>query len=174
MKGAFCWTVSPIVLPVLRWTSGVHNRMLAAALGDRVSRDDLLILMHGSAMADEDQTPAGAYKHAMRNGAANESVTKARQAWERFVYESLEAARRTGNRELALAILAEGMHALMDSTSPAHRGFQPWHGDSHDYPGIPGHVSKDNNPSGADSRATVDLLRAYYDAYAQGKPFRLP
>jgi len=126
-----------------------------------------------SQFVDNDQTSAGAYKHAMRDGATNQPAMAAQDAWGQFIYDSLTAARRTGNRALALSILGERMHALMDSTAPAHRGFQPWSSSFCDNLNVR-HFFKDRSIDAQTELKTAALLRTYYEAYLTGAPFHLP
>jgi RHS repeat-associated protein len=77
------------------------------------------------------QTDAYSYMHAMSSAALTKE--QAMVKYEQFVADKLNAfktqiacARNVLQRKAAYAQLGQAMHAVMDSTSPAHRGFQKW------------------------------------------------
>lgn len=75
-----------------------------------------------------------ALQHAMRG--PDQSVEEAKQLYNDFVANNEEIATRTqvdfwlagnsGYSDKALASFAAALHAVTDSTSPAHEGFQVW------------------------------------------------
>jgi RHS repeat-associated protein len=91
---------------------------------------DREILKQQQEVADEDQSAAGSYKHAMRS--PNESIRHARAKFNEDVENEIFWARVSecqGNHQQALKRLGNAIHALQDATSPEHRGFQEWDGD---------------------------------------------
>ncbi len=82
------------------------------------------------------QSEANSYQHAMR--APYESVASAKAKMGAFVLERVRIARDEAKKaretcdleklKKALVKFGEGMHPVMDSTSPAHEGFQVWFG----------------------------------------------
>ena len=100
------------------------------------------------------QDTANSHWHAMSNGAVNETAAEARAKYEKYVDEQL--------RTCTCAGLARALHAIQDSYSPAHAGFQPWDGSK-----VPSplHVFKDSYPSKAVRQkavnASVSTIRRY-------------
>jgi hypothetical protein len=90
---------------------------------------------------DEDQSIEGSYKHAMR--APGQSVNDAYISAALFVMESVLTARelqteymKNGGKGFsphALYAIGIGLHTVIDNTSPAHTGYQVWHGLSGGY-----------------------------------------
>jgi RHS repeat-associated protein len=86
------------------------------------------------------QRSANSYQHAMRNGAANESVQAAAAKYGEFISDNTRQAIIYSDKArdehlygcenigLALFYLGRAFHAYSDSTSPAHKGFQAWWG----------------------------------------------
>ncbi|HBP87890.1 MAG TPA: hypothetical protein DD706_09360 [Nitrospiraceae bacterium] len=64
------------------------------------------------------QDPENAFRHAMRDGFNNQSVAEAQAFYQNWV-NSQGASSYLGD-------IADALHALQDSFSPAHEGFQPW------------------------------------------------
>jgi hypothetical protein len=79
------------------------------------------VLRDASRYTDEDQTPGGSPKHAMAiPGTSPEDAIAATQS---FIQRQIKAARFAacrGARESALFLLGQALHAIMDSSSPAH------------------------------------------------------
>jgi hypothetical protein len=92
---------------------------------------DRAILRNQQVVADQDQTPADQYRHAMRDGTTNQTVADAMRLANDYVRDRLDSARQfeaMGEHERAMLELGLAIHTLQDSTSPAHHGFQPWGG----------------------------------------------
>lgn len=92
---------------------------------------DRAILKAQQPIADQDQSPADQYTHAMRDGTANQSVADAERMANNYVHARLNEARSdecAGKHEDAMRELGLAIHTLQDSTSPSHIGFQPWGG----------------------------------------------
>ena len=66
------------------------------------------------------QDPENAYEHAMRDGYNNQSVAEAQALYQNWV--------NSQGASSDLADIADALHALQDSFSPAHVGFLPWNG----------------------------------------------
>jgi len=111
------------------WPPGTHEQIIDKALKDKLTEKEREILKNESKAVDRDQSTAGSYKHGMR--APDQSVENARQAHEKYIADNLKNAiqqQKAGNREEALRALGRGIHALSDSTSPTHEGYQVWYG----------------------------------------------
>jgi RHS repeat-associated protein len=125
-----------------KWPTKIHNQIIDAAfpnltpaqrqiLKDVSAHQDAFLTDH-TIMGG--QAAAVSFQHAMR--APGQSVTEAQQEYEDFVSMNEDQATRTqidfwaaGNPGLsndALAQFAAALHAVLDSTSPAHSGFQAW------------------------------------------------
>jgi len=129
-----------------KYTFKVHQRANAEGVyrnfkgSDRLSirkkdeeemRDKIDALNKGTAYADQDQFQTGAtsFRHAMRNGDVNQTVTDAANASDAFVRQQFALAKKLlseGNIEEAYFQFAIGLHTLQDATSPSHGGFQAW------------------------------------------------
>lgn len=89
-------------------------------------------IKRGSQRVDKDQSIKSSFQHAMR--APGQSVDDAREKTEKFVSEKFGVYHHemeSGKTKEAYEALGEAMHPVMDSTSPAHEGFQAWEGLSH-------------------------------------------
>jgi hypothetical protein len=167
------------------WFTPVHNQIIEAALSDKVHGSDLDILKRASRYVDDDQSVARSYKHAMR--APWELVFTAEREWHTFIQEQFDDSIRQIKSDVfigSMFALGEGMHALMDGTSPRHRGFKPWYGfgkegvrcpESDSLPWglanyarviahavIPGEFIANKYVRGKDFQEAVDLVRNYY------------
>jgi RHS repeat-associated protein len=113
------------------WGTDGHNILINEAFSD-LPKNIVSQLRRASAGADAPryQTAATAYRHGMR--APNETPDQANEKTQLFIYASKKDAIMAwcrGSREEAMRLLGYGMHALMDTYSPAHRvdGVpQPW------------------------------------------------
>lgn len=110
----------------------VHQRAVGRALFEKLPPNEIRTLQDAVKEADnkEYQTKEMSHRHAM----TQEGLTKpqARKMANDFVRSELETAKRfqaAGNRPEALRHLGFAMHAMQDATSPAHQGFQVYHGD---------------------------------------------
>jgi hypothetical protein len=138
------WGTSGHTIIASRWLTKYSNyKWIEGSSVDVVGLVDL-----GSQKVDGDtgsstdflnaQSQANSYQHAMRSPL--QSVASARAEMERFVREKVNAARNmaiVARRECdveklkkAVTLFGEGMHPVMDSTSPSHSGFQVWFGPS--------------------------------------------
>jgi RHS repeat-associated protein len=119
------------------WPTGIHNDIIDAAFPN-LSPAQRQILKDVS--AHQDGIPSGgqsgplSYEHAMRG--PGQSVGEAEADFNDFVSMNEDQAMKTqvsfwlsgktGFSEKALAEFAAALHAIEDSTSPAHAGFQLW------------------------------------------------
>ena len=108
------------------WATGRHNAWLSELFYRYIPQNDIYILMKAGEDLDADQSEEVQYMHAMAGGF--ESPEHAEKQWRAFVCRELKTAIRAPSHPMAMYELGRGLHALMDSTSPSHAGFQPWPG----------------------------------------------
>ena len=114
------------------WPSkmGVHVHQWSAdrMLTDRLSPQELEMLKQGlkDADASEYQDVEDSYRHAMTGN--EKSKTDARKKANDFVRDELNKARNASNPADAMKHLSLAMHAMQDSTSPAHADFRKYAG----------------------------------------------
>lgn len=114
----------------LAWTSQktvwVHQRATYLVIGRHLSREEnkVLAYSHFAADAPEFQGPNSNHRHAMRR--EKQTVPQARQDANDFVRQQFSKAWSANTRHEALTEFGLALHALQDSTSPAHAGFQEW------------------------------------------------
>jgi hypothetical protein len=115
--------------PLGLWSTEAHNFFIQNTFGSE-SPNNTQNIVSGSAFADSPlfQGPGSAYMHAMSSTLLSKSEAKKRycayikkymNAYNRFKNDGL-------NRAFAYQALGMAMHAVMDSTSPSHSGFQTW------------------------------------------------
>src|SRR5205085_2267622 len=108
--------------PTGLWSPQAHDKILEYALRDRLSKQDIAALQRASREFDKaTQGVKDAYKHSMRE--RGESIQSALAKRDQFVNDSLKQARaahQAGDHAGALKKLGEGLHPLMDSSSPMH------------------------------------------------------
>jgi len=114
------------------WPTPVHHNLLDAAFGQKsamakiISKEQLSELKRGSDRADSpwiggrgtlfgNQSDAKEYIHGMKP--KNMSVAEAKKSADNCVSDHVKTFVQTGDFEQ----LGEGLHTLMDETSPAHR-----------------------------------------------------
>ncbi len=124
------------------WATDAHNYFIDLMFPNLPSaiRD---IIKEGSAYADkpEFQGPNYAFMHAMSS--TNMSPDEAQRKMCEYIKNTMadaNDARRDGNGNYWF-LLGMALHPAMDSTSPAHEGFQMWHGifkDGNKHGGMPG------------------------------------
>ncbi len=120
-----------------RWPARIHNQIIDAAF-PTLSPAQREILKEVSLEQDSllggGQSPTLAFQHGMRG--PGQSVADAQAAYNAFVADHLNRATQAqinfwahGNAGLsndALKQFAMALHAILDSTSPEHLGFQEW------------------------------------------------
>jgi len=103
----------------------VHQEIIRRVLGGRVTPEQLRILMQGQEDFDRGtQDEVYAHMHAMRR--RGEKRQDARRKANRFIRQQICIARRLaaeGHTADAMRNLAQAIHTLQDSTSPAHANF---------------------------------------------------
>jgi len=103
----------------------VHQAIVKRVLGNKVTPEELRILMQEQEDFDKNtQDEVYAYMHAMRM--RGESREDARRKANRFIRQQICIARRlaaAGQIADAMHNLAQAIHTLQDSASPAHANF---------------------------------------------------
>ena len=128
----------------------------------------------GSAEADylynQGSSPLDAAKHAMST--PQNSPEDARKLYCKYIKDQLNKfniqmanAKSTLAKKAAYAQLGKGLHAVMDSTSPAHRGFQVWAGDASKHGPFVKHIHEHTIESkeqmGPHIQETTDKMKNY-------------
>ena len=159
--------------PLGLWPTGaydsqnVHGNSITRVLGSKLPANDITLLINQQVAADEDQTAAGSYKHAMRS--PNQTVAQAMALANAFVRFQIEQARRmekNGCHDQAMQHLGNAIHTLQDTSSPMHNGFQVWDGNTHSWDALQHGLGEDFDP-GAGSQldqATGDALKYFNGA----------
>jgi hypothetical protein len=117
--------------PLGLWSTGGHNAIINDEFRN-FTPDQIAAIQEGSARVDAMSNQLGdtAYLHAMRS--LDESVEHAKQRACEFikkkmdVYNALKISPNPRVRRIAYQALGEAIHPVMDSTSPAHAGWQVW------------------------------------------------
>jgi RHS repeat-associated protein len=120
-----------------KWPTKIHNQIIDAAFPN-LTATQRQILRDVSAQQDAilsgGQGNSLAFQHAMRG--PGQSVEEAQADYNKFVSMNEDEATKDqinfwlagnpGYSDKALAEFAAALHAVLDSTSPAHAGFQLW------------------------------------------------
>ena len=146
------------------WTMAIHNRLIRGAF-PKLSLNGQWRLTDASAMVDSlypGQLESTAYQHAM--SLPGEDPARAAAKWLQFIQIQTDKAKTCGTDHWdALWEFGKGLHALADSTSPAHVGFQPWFWLPTRSEFIAHHrLEEDISPN--DYERTITLMRHYYQA----------
>ncbi len=120
-----------------KWPTRIHNQIIDTAFpGLTAEQRQILknVSAHQDSILSGGQGNNLAFQHAMRG--PGESVEQAEADFNAFVSMNEDEATRTqinswlagnpGYDDKALAEFAAALHAILDSTSPAHAGFQLW------------------------------------------------
>ena len=123
-----------------KWPTPIHNQIYTAALAQALTPEQMQIVQSVSAGQDSilggGQFNSVAFEHAMRG--PDQSIMQAETQYNSFVSGQVQAAQEAqikfwkanpGSHSLsdeALVHFAMALHAVADSTSPAHAGFQLW------------------------------------------------
>lgn len=120
--------------PLGLWSKEAHEAIIRAAFPS-LPKQYLDQVMQGSADVDApaNQIPfiGDSYQHAMRD--KGQSVENAKSKYCQFIqanFREFQLFKDNPNpkiRNRAYRRLGRALHPLMDSTSPAHAGFQEWH-----------------------------------------------
>jgi RHS repeat-associated protein len=162
------------------WLTGAHNTILDYAFGGVLDSDDINILKDASAFQDEAFNHIyHQYMHEMR--APWQTVEQAEKLYNDFLCQEINRAislEKLGRHYEALFTLGRGMHALMDSTSPSHRGFQVWLGGTESnfvsnlkagWSGLEHTMSEASMSLSAESEA-IFRIKEYFDKFKKGCP----
>lgn len=127
----YCYVVNnPIKLydPNGMWPAAVHDRMIREAFGGTISQDQFVVLSLASRYADkgEFQTINNSFRHAMTPAGWSQST--AQNYYNNFISDQFLKAVSLGSTDQALFQLGIAFHAIMDNSSPTHKGFQDWKG----------------------------------------------
>jgi RHS repeat-associated protein len=115
--------------PLGLWSTDAHNYFIDTVFkGLNPAIQD--IIKNGSAYADsmQFQDPSHSYIHAMSSDSL--SPTESKKAMCKFIKDYMGQAEyaKENNDAHYWFYLGMALHPVMDSTSPAHEGFQKWHG----------------------------------------------
>ncbi len=131
MEGDPLNAVDPVGLWASQMGAYVHQRAGFQVFGAEITQEQLAIVAQGHEWADSPshQTAAFTFMHAMRNGnqSADQACLETNRFIKNFARDAL-ASKSRGNMADALFSFAIALHAMQDSTSPSHRGFQVWTG----------------------------------------------
>ena len=151
-------------LTELAWASQkgfyVHQRATYLVIGRQLPAAERKALADAHVIADapQFQGPDATHRHAMRR--PNQTMEAARTEANEFVRHQFSRAWRAETRVEALTEFGLALHALQDSTSPAHTGFQVWSGNESKFQQLE-HVLKEFVNPGSDS----ELYRATEQAW---------
>jgi RHS repeat-associated protein len=125
--------------PMGLWETRAHNYILDEAFKNCLSKVQIEKLKEASADVDGPvgQLEGNAYQHGMRGG-SGQSEAEARRLAAKYISDHEKSARsfesdgcKIGYENINLWAISEighALHTIMDETSPAHEGFQVWHG----------------------------------------------
>jgi RHS repeat-associated protein len=138
--------INPVNLldPTGLWPTAIHNQLLEAAfevilpaweikiLKDTSRKQDALFHHDGhlASLSSGGQSEQFAYEHAMSSKLYG--PTEAEFLYYRFLSQNLQQARVlqlagfSVDSPSILVLLGKNLHAIADSTSPTHKGFQNW------------------------------------------------
>jgi RHS repeat-associated protein len=133
-----------------------HENSDARVLSSSLTASEVGLVDAASVFVDQGQGTTESYQHAMRAPGQSKSAAKAKaNSW---VNQNLTAAQKNWctcgpmNRLVALWFFGLALHTVQDSTSPAHHGFQVWHGLAPQWwPADANHVAKEAWDPGAGS-----------------------
>lgn len=158
------------------WPKWIHNRIIKMAFKGVLTADQIKILQKASLHTDVKpgaQTPENSPEHYMSKPGQdpNQAATES----EKFIGDKKEEFKAKEGDD-ALFALGEGMHTIMDQTSPAHEGSQVWEGVNWKKPGTIfkalGHVAKEVNLFRKDEgklKQAAENIKKYYEAAVQEK-----
>jgi RHS repeat-associated protein len=119
------------------WPTAIHNQIIDAAFPNLTPAQRQIlkdVSAHQDSILGGGQSGPLSYEHAMRG--PGQSVAEAESEYNDFVSNNEDQAMKTqisfwlsggkGYSDKALAEFAAALHAVEDSTSPAHAGFQVW------------------------------------------------
>lgn len=140
-----------------QWPTYTHNKIIEHAFPGMSARE-LQILKDASTEADTHQESYNAWMHAMSDGNdpnTAEAIDTAIKMGARQIDQDEAEARvdqaqwladgHTGLSPLALQKFGNALHIITDGLSPAHRGYQPWYGQSRYSPSAILHFLREAN-----------------------------
>ncbi|WP_326923866.1 RHS repeat-associated core domain-containing protein, partial [Delftia sp. RIT313] len=127
------WGIDPLGLWGSQKGAYVHQRAGYLVYGKEISLDSVRKINDGQIWADAPQHQTGeySYMHAMRNSphtSIKDACSKTNEFINKHASEAL-AKKKSGNMDEAYFHFGAALHAMQDSTSPSHRGFQVWSGE---------------------------------------------
>jgi len=141
--------------PLGLWGTDAHN-LIIRAMFPGLNPILLSAIEQGSASVDDpaNQGPSNAYEHAMR--APGQSIADAQGKMCKFVSDNM-AGYNGGNQSnirdqiQAFRDLGRALHPIMDSTSPAHSGWQVWDNPVFDWHEMKAHGNAHGSIEGTDA-----------------------
>ena len=153
-----------------KWPTWIHNRIINMAFKGILTSNEIKVLQRASLHTDSkpgSQNPDHSSEHFM--SAPNQSKEEARIQSETFIRKKGEEASTLKGDE-ALFALGEGMHTIMDGTSPSHHGSQVWEGVNKNpatwFKGL-GHLIRELNPLRINDKKVKEASKAIRDYYLQ-------
>lgn len=114
------------------WSTDIHNEIIEQSLPELTNQQKHILRWQSAAIDIDTLFESQANVHAMRR--SDQTVEQAREGWQKFINDNNNEARRIqaayaksggkGISQLALQYFGRGNHAVMDETSPTHKGFQ--------------------------------------------------
>jgi RHS repeat-associated protein len=144
--------------PTGLWIPPIHKKMATASANQagcsNIAPQIGVATAHVDALPTS-QDPANSFWHAMSDGTAKQSANEAMQFYDAYVAKYSSSCK--------IDDLARALHAVEDSFSPAHEGFQSWMGFSNtSYFSLAIHGLKDGFPApstyGAAVQAGADIM----------------
>ena len=108
------------------WVSYIHKNITRSAAINLGCGKKAEALAEANASVDNNQDPEEAYRHAMSNG--NDPASLANDIAKYY------GIINKGNSSCNIGDIAAALHAVQDSTTPAHSGFKPWSNRWWEYP----------------------------------------
>ena len=123
------YTLEPLIFidALGLWSESVHHQVIDSFVSDPVFRNEMKL---GSNYVDRIINQFGdSAEHAMTNNDGKDTSENAKNRTCDFIKAKIkmaEWARKRGNEKAYYYNIGMAMHAVMDSTSPAHEGWQIW------------------------------------------------
>lgn len=147
----------------------VHQRAGHLVFGKEISQAQLAAVARGHVWADspEHQTPEFTHMHAMRRpGQSKADACKETNAYIKSEAQKALDAKSSGKMDDAFFHFGAALHAIQDSTSPSHAGFQEWSGNESRLEQI-SHVRKEVLLPDEES-ALFESTRRAWEAFKKG------
>lgn len=115
--------------PLGLWSKAVHHQILRERFQATLASEALQMVIQGSDEVDSlwNQFFGNDYEHAMRNDEQSVAEAKAKACmFIRFHMNEFRRKRNTLDWREAYKHLGRALHPVMDSTSPAHKGWPVW------------------------------------------------